>query len=253
MLGEIKIEYKSCPVCNVIKKFRGSGRMSACAVDAHRCETCAHIFIDYQGDGLSYHKEEYRNNSHGTRSDFEIEEGRFTKSFHEARRKICEARLREIEPYLTPSLKCLDVGAGGGTFAMALKEKFSIATECQEISDICFNNLTNYGFKTHRGDFSSIDFNKTYDLVTCWHALEHIKDLRSFSQKAAEICSGLLVIEVPANRRLRNLSQEEWDGHYHLFSERSLPLLFEGSFSLIDIREGVQSPALLAIFWKIDQ
>jgi rubredoxin len=252
MLGEIKIEYKSCPVCNVIKKFRGSGRMSACAVDAHRCETCAHIFIDYQGDGLNYHKEEYRNNSHGTRSDFEIEEGRFTKSFHEARRKICEARLREIEPYLTPSLKCLDVGAGGGTFAMALKEKFSIATECQEISDICFNNLTNYGFKTHRGDFSSIDFNKTYDLVTCWHALEHIKDLRSFSQKAAEICSGLLIIEVPVNRQLKD-PNEKWDGHYHFFSERSLPLLFEDNFNLIDIKEGVQSPALLAIFRKIDQ
>ena len=251
MLGEIKIEYKSCPVCNVIKKFEGPKGMSACAVDAYQCQTCAHIFIDYQGDGLNYHKEEYRNNNHGTRSDSEVEEGRLTKSFHEARRKICEARLREIEPYLTPSLKCLDVGAGGGTFAIALKEKFSIATECQEISDICFNNLTNYGFKTHRGDFSSIDFNKTYDLVTCWHALEHIKDLRSFSQKAAEICSDLLIIEVPVNRQLKD-PNEKWDGHYHFFSERSLPLLFEDDFSLIDIKEGVQSPALLAVFRKID-
>jgi|10_taG_2_1085330.scaffolds.fasta_scaffold00235_18 SAM-dependent methyltransferase len=241
-----------CPVCLSL-------RMPEVAHESYQCQDCLHIFINYKGDGLNYHKEEYRKNEFGTRGDSEVDsEGKFTEDFHEVRKDICAKRLQQVEPLLKDCPSCLDVGAGGGTFAKTLKENTSVNVECQEISDVCADNLESYGFKTYRGDFCSVDFEKSYDLVTCWHALEHIKDIHSFSDKAAQVCKKFLVIEVPTNRfsflteRNKKNPDKQWDGHYHYFSGLSLVQLFEKNFSLVDIKEGVQAPAILASFKKND-
>ena len=204
------INNKSCPVCF-------SEAMLEVAHEAYQCDECSHIFINYKGDGLSYHKEDYRKNNFGTRVGSEINpEGKFTESFHNAREDMCVKRVQKVEPFLSYCSTCLDIGAGGGTFALMLKDKTSLKIECQEISDICHSNLINYGFHSYYGDFCSIDFNKQFDLVTCWHVLEHIKDLHAFSDKAAQVCRRRLVLEVPIDRALRNPDQQ-WDGHYHYF------------------------------------
>ncbi len=238
------INNKSCPVCF-------SERMLTVAHEAYQCDECLHVFINHKGDGLNYHKEEYRKNSFGTRVDLEINpEGKFTESFHSAREDMCIKRVQKIEPLLKHCSTCLDIGAGGGTFASMLKDKTFLKIECQEISDVCINNLKSYGFKTHKGDFCSVGFKKLYDLTTCWHVLEHIKDLHSFSKKAAQICKKYLVVEVPIDRALRN-PDDGWDGHYHYFSRRSMTKLFEKNFNIIEIIEGIQSPALLGIFKRL--
>ena len=217
--------------------------------DFYQCPACKHTFINYTGNGLDYHKEDYRNNGCGTRTNDEIVDGKFTNDFHKARKEICQNRFEFIKEYIKGRSTLLDIGAGGGTFASMLKDRTGLKIDCQEISDVCYSNLVNYGFNSHHGDFCSIDFGKQFDIVTCWHVLEHIKDLSSFSNKAAEVCSDLLIVEVPINRKLRD-PNEGWDGHYHYFSEASLSELFKNNFYLIDTKEGVQSPAIFAVFQR---
>ena len=126
--------------------------------------------------------------------------------------------------------------------------------ECQEISDICAKNLIKYKYKTYHGDFNDIKFNRSYDLVTCWHVLEHIKDLYSFVKKCSKITNKYLVIEVPTNRNLKDPNKGDWDGHYHYFSKESMRYLFKEKFEIIKtITPGIQSPALLVFLKKLNK
>lgn len=227
-----------CSVC-------GSKNNKVLSSNIYKCDNCSHIFIDYQGDGLDYHKNEYRNNNHGVRGSEEIHENKFTEKFHKLRESICRKRMYAIEPLLSQCNSLLDIGAGGGTFLNAVKSKIN-NLEAQEISDLCALNLELNGYKVHHGNFNTINFDKKYDLVTCWHVLEHIRDLHSFAKKASEVTKKFLVIEVPVKRQLKDPGSN-WDGHFHYFSTKSIEILFEKYFNIISIQEGVQSPALLCL------
>ena len=212
----------------------------------YRCNNCKHIYVDYQGDGLTYHKEEYRTNNEGNRVKGEVSEGKFTPAFHAARKKIMTGRCDFLQDKLEGCSNLLDIGAGGGTFALHARERFStLEVECQEISDICANNLTEYGFKVHHGDINALTFTQKYDVVTCWHVLEHIKDLHSYAKNVSALVNKKLIIEVPIDRRLRVPGQGRWDGHYHFFTRESFRILFGEHFSEINYYNGIQSPALL--------
>jgi hypothetical protein len=235
-----------CPVCN--------STATSIYKKTYKCIECNHVYVDYPDDGLNYHKNEYRRNNHGTRGSHEIVNGLFTDSFHNFRKNICQARINSIEEILPECNTLLDIGAGGGTFVNAIKHNFDIV-ECQEISDICVNNLKNYGYKTYQGDFNTINFDISYDLVTCWHVLEHIKDIHLFVKNVSKITNKYLVLEVPLikskgarTRGIGDLNVNQWDGHYHYFSQHSMRKLFETHFDILDMNEpGIQSPALLIL------
>ena len=237
---------KNCIICGSEKWYRSSG--------VYKCLKCKHTYKDYKGDGLNYHKKEYRNNNHGTRTNKELKNGLFTQKFHNTRKEICEKRINVIEGFINECDSLLDIGAGGGTFVNLIKDKFSIV-ECQEISDICVNNLNKLGYPTYHGDFNSLNFNKTYDIVTCWHVLEHIKDVHLFVNKVSKITNKYLVLEVPLIKskgtRVRNITKnqdKDWDGHYHYFSQESIAELFKNSFHILDLQEpGIQSPSLTVL------
>ena len=237
-----------CVLCN-----------AACSKKQHevfKCVECDHVYVNFTGNHLTYNKSEYRVNSfspvyaylHGTRNNLEIVEGNITEKFHDARDSMCNKRLSIVKSYCSNG-KVLDIGSGGGTFALKLRnEGFDI--DCQEISDVCIKHLKQNNFNVYEGDFCSLDFDKTYNLVTCWHVLEHIKNLNSFVKKCETICSDLLILEVPIKRSIPN-AEKNWDGHFHYFSKQSLRDLFSDSFTLINITEdGCQKPCLLAVFKK---
>lgn len=216
--------------------------------NSFKCVSCNHMYVDFDGDGLKYHKNEYRNKNFGTRVDNEIDEGKFTEAFHKARKGICENRISKISELVDKDYSLLDIGSGGGTFVNMVSDKFS-HIDCQEISDVCSENLKTYGYNVYKGDFNSIDFDKKYDVVTCWHVLEHIKDINLFVKRVEKITNDFLVIEVPKCKREipKDFKSRGWDGHYHYFSENSLRKLFENSFKFIKLEEGVQKPALFTI------
>jgi len=230
-----------CPICR--------NQLIHLKFFSYKCSKCQHTYVNYEDSGLDYHRKNYRRNNHGTRGLGEIENGLFTKEFHDYREPIVRKRIKFIE-YLFPMCETvLDIGAGGGTFAMELK-KFIKTVHVQEISELCINNLENSGFDVFKGDFSSIDFdNVKYDLVTCFHVLEHIKDLNSFKKALTKIVNKYVAIEIPVDRPLIEY-QNDWDGHYHYFSKESLTKFFSEDFNIIYLGEGVQMPCLLVLLEK---
>lgn len=230
-----------CPVC--------STEMSRPSPRFFKCAKCEHTFVNFTGDPIKYHKELYRKNNFGIRGAGELENGLFTKNFHDYRKPICKNRISAIQDFIADSNSLLDIGAGGGTFVNEIGDLVQ-TKECQEVSQICIDNLKAQGHVVYEGDFSKIVFKNTFDLVTCYHVLEHIKDLKEFVEKAAQVCSKYLVVEVPINRNIPSPSTN-WDGHYHYFSKQSLQELFSKYFEDIVISDGVQMPALLVKMKKI--
>jgi len=215
----------------------------------YKCNNCKHIFINYTNDGILYHKELYRKpGQDGTRGDNEVLDGKFTEEFHRRRKGICEKRIDKIKNYLLECDSLLDIGAGGGTFLNMAKE-YVLEYEATEVSDLCAYNLTEYGYKVHHGAFTKMNLDKSFELVTCWHVLEHVDDLPAFLEKAIKVTEKYLIIEVPVNRRLRN-PDIEFDGHFHYFSKESITKLFENDFNFLYLGEGIQNPALLCILQK---
>lgn len=231
-----------CVVCNS-ENFKGIQHK------VFKCSDCNHTYIDYDGDGIHYHKVLYRSKGYdGTRGGTEIVDGKFTPHFHQKRDDICNKRVKAIATELAEANSILDIGAGGGTFLNKVKGMVELA-EGTEVSDVCNSNLTNDGFKVYHGAFTQMTIEKQYDLVTCWHVLEHIHNLKGFPKKAYDVTNRHLIIEVPINRRLRN-PDKNFDGHFHYFSKKSLEILFEEYFTLDYIKDGIQRPCLLAKFTK---
>lgn len=215
----------------------------------YKCSNCDHIYIAYQGDGTEFHKTLYRTpGNDGVRNTKEIQNRKFTKLFHDLRVPICNKRLKKIIKYLTNVKSLLDVGAGGGTFLNTVKGKVDLV-EGTEVSDICNENLLDQNLKVYHGSFSELSFDRKYDMVTCWHVLEHIQDPYKFKDKFLETTNDLVILEVPINRRLKT-PVNSFDGHFHYFSEKSLMLLFQDKFDILEISEGIQSPALFCALKK---
>lgn len=97
-----------CKVCN-------SNSVSI-QTDVYKCTRCSHVYVDFRGDALEYHKTAYRKNNYGTRGNGEIKNGVFTESFHKFRKPICESRISKIKHLIDDSDSMFDIGAGGGTF-----------------------------------------------------------------------------------------------------------------------------------------
>lgn len=215
----------------------------------YKCKDCGHTFINYTNDGILFHKELYRKPGHdGTRGDGEVVDGKFTVAFHNRRKGICENRIKKIEQLIPESNSLLDIGAGGGTFLNMIKDRIE-DVEGTEVSDLCAANLNDAGYKVYHGAFTEMDIDRTYDLVTCWHVLEHVEDLEAYVKRVKTVVGKYLVIEVPINRRLRN-PDEGFDGHFHYFSRKSITKLFENDFNFLYLGEGIQNPALLCILQK---
>jgi len=102
------------------------------------------------------------------------------------------------------------------------------------------------GFKFYQGDFTILKFSKTYDIITCWHVLEHIKYINIFMEKLKKVSKkeGYIFIEIPYNRKI---NENKENGHLQYFNVQSFTLFIKKYFILIDMIEGVQKPALLAI------
>lgn len=241
----------NCPVCSTKMNNRRD------KLDIFSCSKCDHIYIDYLEDANEYHRSLYRKNAggHGTRGPGEVDENnKFTQIFHSRREDICKNRCNYIAPLIKDCNNLLDIGAGGGTFLRHVSKKFpNIELEGQEISTLCIKNLKEDGFTIYEGDFNTINFSKSYDLVTCWHVLEHIKDVKLFAQQVSKITNKYLFIEIPGNKGSHwtpwsPITKPPFDGHHHYFSKSSVWLLFRDYFSSIKYVTPIQGKHSLSFY-----
>lgn len=219
-----------------------------------RCPNCGHIHRIYPGDSIAYHQQQYRTIER--RDTSEIDPGGNVKEvFHQKRKDICEGRLKLINEYLDKNYSCLDIGAGAGTFAKTIAPKVK-EIECTELDPSLIAECQRLGYLTNDQDFLEINFDKQFDIVFAWHVLEHVENIEKFLEKASQLAKKYCIIEVPLlqalngkgrKRKLVDPSIEEYDGHTHYFSRESFECLASKYFDILNIQEGVQTPALLAI------
>lgn len=109
-------------------------------------------------------------------------------------------RLEKIRPYLSGSMRILDVGSGGGEFAYLLKTLGHDVTAVEPNRGYAGYSARQYGFEVTRAFVGDVALaGQCYDLITVWHVLEHTEDPGAVLRQlgAALRRNGALVVEVP--------------------------------------------------------
>ncbi len=153
-----------------------------------KCKTCGLVFTRPQPDkGLieEHYQEDYYKE--------------WLEKQMKRRIPMWKKRLKELLKYKKKG-RLLDVGFGSGTFLRLAKENgFEVnGTEISEYACRYVND--HYGIDVFRGDLEEARFpSDSFDVVTLWHALEHLPDPRSTLEKIHRILKkdGLLVVAVP--------------------------------------------------------
>ena len=142
----------------------------------------------------------------------------------------------------------LDVGSGRGFMLYYLKNYYKYQrTSGTQISKNAFEFSRNkLGLEVYNQDLLELNFdNFSFDIITIWQVLEHIKEPERYIEKAFSLLNsrGALIIEVPNfNSWSRALTNKYWLGldlEYHLnfFTPESLTaLLKKYNFKIKTIR-----------------
>lgn len=202
-----------------------------------KCDSCTLLFTNPRptSEHLSkyYESEEYI--SHTNTATNLI--GRVYKS---VRSIALKSKVKLINS-LTSKGQLLDYGCGTGHFLIAAKTDgwkvvgIEPSSQAQEnapanIQQDILNNL------------ESIPENKTFNIISLWHVLEHIADLKSTLQNLIEKIdqSGKLIIAVPNPESYdAKVYQEHWAAydvprHLYHFTQNSLAQLLKGMNLKID-------------------
>ena len=144
---------------------------------------------------------------------------------------------------LDQNSRVLDVGCGAGTFLARLRDQYGVRADGLDFKNLA--HLPSFQkFEFHRGLFYEQPWeDRSFDLVTMWHFLEHDYDPFRSLDTAKRILkpNGRLVIEVPRLDSLTfRLYRERWPGlqapqHTVLFSKEMLLKFVERSgLELVD-------------------
>jgi ubiquinone/menaquinone biosynthesis C-methylase UbiE len=175
--------------------------------------------------------------------------GRYQSMVENSQNKLDEKRVGLLTKYKTLNEKTtvLDIGCGKPSFLAKCSEKYK--TKCIGI------DFSDKGWKESSKDFGSIDLlvtdvnnlklDKSPDIITMWHYLEHDYSPKETLEKLKSIISpkGLVFIEVPNfESESRKEFGDNWAGyhtprHTFLFSPKTIKqLLKDTGFSIVDIK-----------------
>lgn len=144
-------------------------------------------------------------------------------------------RIRFFHPFLKHG-HILDIGSGRGYFLLACKEH-GYQAEGFDVSEDAAEYVRNtLKIPVATGAIEGAPFKeKSFDLITIWHALEHVENPRSYFENAHRWLrpGGLLVVDVPNYLSTDALKYgEAWDGwslpyHFYHFTPKALDKLLE--------------------------
>ncbi|MEK3720373.1 class I SAM-dependent methyltransferase [Paenibacillus sp. FSL H8-0034] len=240
-----------CPVClskDILEKslLSNIGFMSVPGVWHSQCLTCGSYFVNPQPTEDSLHLF-YRSNQTEDEVEEKILSSSVDRYFNPTKKEyFLNHRVKPIKKYLQPDASMIDIGCGAGTFVRFMKDE-GFGAEGIDISkrSIEFGirklNLDNHLHVCHWNGLKQD--NQTYDLVTIWTLLEHLKEPEELIKFTAEVlkAEGYLIIEVPTvDSLLFDVMKENYfwmmpPYHLFLFSVRGLKdMLNRNGFDVIE-------------------
>lgn len=187
----------SCMVCSSkTLKFK----------NAFKCVGCGHIF---RPNKTNYKDKSNRNKTSPSNN----------KKFQE--------RSNYLQKYLKDNINILEVGCAEGELGRIIKSQFNLRYDGVEISKDIEKSLLNLD---HSFNSTNEAPKKFYDLILCFHTLEHIEKLEDEVLKWKNLIKGnssLLIVEVPNESGNPFLEFDENPEHVHQFTLASLSYLFE--------------------------
>lgn len=203
------ITINNCPVCgssetakvfNVVDYFSTKETFQVC-----ECKECAFRFTNnFPSEdiiGSYYDSPDYISHS-------DSKKGLINRLYHFFRKRMLNKKINLVSKHLAQAetdldvkhtFRLLDIGCGTGYFLNAAKEKGYIVSGIEKGSKAREYAISNFGLNVKSEDsLWNID-NKSFDVITLWHVLEHMQKLNEVVEKLNNIVApnGILVLALP--------------------------------------------------------
>lgn len=217
---------KQCPVCDYERIIFFCEKENS---QYARCERCQHAFLTGSADVKAY--EEF----YQTRTSHHASEKKLDWDYSDQKLRYVYAPLLSALSRFSSPGKLVDVGCSNGAFVRAASktgwdavgvelEKASAETAIRNGVNVVNDDLVNVGFSEN-----------SINCVTMWQLIEHIGDPTPLLKEITRILrpGGILAVSTPNIQSIAwTLLGARWRAvdpsvHLHLFSVKSLRLLFE--------------------------
>ncbi len=202
-----------------------------------KCSQCGHVFVSPQWtpEAIKTEADELAKGYHATDERIESDFSSFIREY------IHYPRLSSVEKYKKNG-RLLDVGCATGAFMSSARmrgwEPFGI--ELSQVSARYGREVEHLDI--HVGTLFDAGFASGYfDVVTMWEVIEHLPTPTGYLREVKRILreGGAALLSTPnVNSLTRLIIGKKWEvispeEHLHLFSERTVKILFEKSGFLV--------------------
>ncbi|MFA5072274.1 MAG: polysaccharide pyruvyl transferase family protein, partial [Nitrospirota bacterium] len=190
-------EYEVCPLCGSKPEFYRKTNRYEIYRDVVICKNCELIYLSplvKNEEHASFYQEAYRKLYQCPRIP--------DTQFHKERTPASLHRIEFLEKNgdLNKRATILDVGCGGGTFLMHLKEQGYKNIQGVEIEPHYSKYIREkLGIPLFNKPLETMESGMQYDIITLWHALEHVVDLKKSLAAIKRLLKdgGTFFLEVP--------------------------------------------------------
>lgn len=190
----------SCPVCQLPehKKLASLDRRLK-RLSTVVCNGCGLFFTNpmpSNSELTTYYERYYR-------FDYQMSAGAPKTRHVVKRRREAEKRFEEIREHLPAKARTLDFGAGSGEFVLRLLDAGHDAYGFEPGEGYGQYAREKLHGRVQLARWQDVAYRAEFDLVTCFHVLEHLNDPLAALQRASRWLKpeGLLFIEVPNSLR----------------------------------------------------